>query len=243
MKSVKEVCSLAGISPRTLHWYDEIGLLPPSEVSAAGYRLYDDGALVRLQDIMLLRELEFPLKEIKRILDSPDYDRNTALDRQIRMLELKKEHVEGLIAFAKELREKGEKDMSFEAFDKEKMENYAREAYSRWGGTEAYKEYEKRAEDRSSEELFAPASGLMDIFRRFGEMMRNGGKSSEAGDLVLELKGYITDNWYTCTDTVLEGLGEMYAAEGEMKNNIDAAGGEGTADFVASAIADHLLAE
>lgn len=90
MKTVNEVSRLTGVSIRTLHYYDEIGLLHPTQVTDAGYRLYDDTALEKLQHIMLFRELEFPLKEIKEILNSSDFDRNKALQQQIELLILKK---------------------------------------------------------------------------------------------------------------------------------------------------------
>ena len=93
MKTVKEVSLLTGVSVRALHHYDAIGLLKPAKVTEAGYRLYDTASLERLQQILLFRELEFPLKEIKAILESPDFDRNKALEQQISLLELKKEHL------------------------------------------------------------------------------------------------------------------------------------------------------
>ena len=86
MKTVKEVSRLSGVSVRTLHHYDAIGLLKPTRVTEAGYRLYDDTALARLQAILLFRELQFPLKEIKAILDSPNFDQQEALAQQIRIL-------------------------------------------------------------------------------------------------------------------------------------------------------------
>ena len=101
MMTVGEVSALTGVSVRALHHYDRIGLLPPAEVSEAGYRLYDDKSLERLSAILLFRELEFPLKDIRAILDSPVYERNRALDQQIELLRLKAEHLENLIDLAK----------------------------------------------------------------------------------------------------------------------------------------------
>ena len=92
MMTVKKVSDLTGVSVRTLQYYDKIGLLSPTELTDAGYRLYDNTALERLQQILLFRELEFPLKEIKAILDSPNYDSKKALSQQIELLELKKQH-------------------------------------------------------------------------------------------------------------------------------------------------------
>ena len=88
MKTVKEVSNLTGVSIRTLHHYDKIGLLNPAKVTDAGYRLYDDASLCRLHAILLLRELQFPLKDIKQILDAPGFDTMEALEQQIELLEL-----------------------------------------------------------------------------------------------------------------------------------------------------------
>ena len=100
MMTVHEVSKLAGVSIRTLQYYDNIGLLHPAEYTEAGYRLYDDTALETLQQILLFRELEFPLKEIKGIIQSSAFDRQKALDQQIELLQLKKEHLENLIDLA-----------------------------------------------------------------------------------------------------------------------------------------------
>ena len=112
MKTVNEVSKLSGISVRTLHHYDEIGLLKPTSVTEAGYRLYDDTAMERLQHILLFRELQFPLRDIKEILDSPDFDRNKALEQQIELLAMKKEHLENLILFARGWKRLAATDMS-----------------------------------------------------------------------------------------------------------------------------------
>ena len=107
MRTVKEISGLTGVSVRALHYYDSIGLLKPAKVTEAGYRLYDDAALARLQTILLFRELQFPLKEIKAILDSPDFDPSEALAQQIGLLELQYQHIGELISFAREIQEKG----------------------------------------------------------------------------------------------------------------------------------------
>ena len=165
MKTVKEVSLLTGVSIRTLHHYDAIGLLKPAQVTEAGYRLYDVQALKRLQTILLFRQLQFPLKQIKEILDAPDFDPAEALDQQIKLLELQKEHLEELIAFAETLQKSGGNAMSFKAFDNSKLETYAAEAKARWGRTEAYKEYEEKTKGQTQEQQHLTGDGLMDIFR------------------------------------------------------------------------------
>lgn len=140
MKTVKEISRLTGVSVRTLHYYDEIDLLKPTQITDAGYRLYDDTALERLHSILLFRELQFPLKEIKAILDSPDFDTKTALNEQIELLELQKKRLDKIISSAREILTKGVNNMSFSSFDKTELEQYSAEAKEKWGHTNAYKE-------------------------------------------------------------------------------------------------------
>lgn len=125
MRTINEVSKLTGISVRTLHHYDKIGLLKPTKITEAGYRLYDDTALERLQHILLFKELQFSLKDIKNILEHPDFDRNKALEQQIELLTLKKEHLENLILFVRGIKWLGVKYMDFSAFDTKKMDEYA----------------------------------------------------------------------------------------------------------------------
>ena len=140
MKTVKEVSELTGISIRTLQYYDKIGLLHPDQYSDAGYRLYDTPALETLQQILLFRELGFPLKQIAEIMQDPDYDRNRALEQQIEMLMLKKEHLENLIRFAQGIKLLGVNDMDFTAFDTSRLDEYAARAKAEWGHTKEYQE-------------------------------------------------------------------------------------------------------
>lgn len=97
MMTVNEVSKLTGVSIRTIQYYDKMGLLSPNDYTEVGYRLYDDTALERLQQILLFKELEFPLKEIREIIDAPDFDKNRALNQQVKLLTMKKEHLEKVI--------------------------------------------------------------------------------------------------------------------------------------------------
>ena len=124
MMTVNEVSKLTGVSIRALQYYDKIGLLHPSGHTQAGYRLYDDTALEKLQQILLFRELEFPLKDIKRIIESPSFDRTKALEQQIALLTLKKEHLENLIELARGIKKTGVTKMDFSAFDTKKIKEY-----------------------------------------------------------------------------------------------------------------------
>lgn len=236
MKTVQQVSKLTGVSVRTLHHYDEIGLLKPTAVTAAGYRLYDDAALRKLQNILFFRELEFPLKQIKEFLDDPYFDSRKALADQIRLLELRAEQLNRLIAHARQIQNTGVITMDFSAFDRSKQNTYAAEAKKRWGKTDAYREFEEKTAGQSRQQLDAAGKGLMEIFTRLGAIRTNDPASAEAQSMIRELQNYITAHYYTCTGQILRGLGMMYIAGDEMTANIDAAGGEGTAQFVHEAI-------
>ncbi|MBQ7230703.1 MAG: MerR family transcriptional regulator [Oscillospiraceae bacterium] len=236
MKTVKEVSHLTGVSVRTLHHYDAIGLLKPTQVTQAGYRLYDDAALGRLQTILLFRELEFPLKDIKAMLSASDFDPMAALSDQIRLLELRREQLDRLIDHARQIQKTGVMNMDFKAYDTKKLDAYAAEAKQRWGRTDAWKESQEKAKGKTREEQAAEADGLMDIFRRLGQLRQGDPASPEAQALIAELQQYICDHYYNCTNQILFGLGQMYAAGDEMNENIDRAGGAGTGDFARRAI-------
>ncbi len=239
MRTVNEVSRLAGVSVRTLHHYDAIGLLKPAEVTEAGYRLYDEAALSRLQSILMFRELQFPLKEIKAILDNPDFDPGEALRQQIRLLELQLNHIKKLIALAREL-EKGGKAMAFDAFDKSEMNQYAKEVKERWESTDAYKEYEQMAKGKTEEEMKAGGEQLMEVFAGIGALRDLSPEDNAVQEKIRQLQGLITERYYTCTDEILDDLSQMYVCDDRMKRNIDKAGGEGTAEFVREAVAHYV---
>ncbi len=236
MMTVSEVSALTGVSARALRHYDAIGLLPPAQTTEAGYRLYDEGSLERLSAILIFRELQFPLKDIRAILDSPAYDRNRALDQQIELLSLKAEHLNSLIDLARGIKLTGVKHMSFTAFDTQKIDEYARQAKASWGRTPAYKEYERKSAGRTKEEEQRIADGLMEILGAFGGMLDTDPAGEAARAQVAKLKDYISAHYYTCTDEIMRSLGRMYAGGGSMTENIDAAGGPGTAEYAWQAI-------
>ena len=236
MKTVNEVSKLTGVSVRTLHHYDEIGLLKPTSTTEAGYRLYDDTALERLQHILLFRELQFPLKDIKEILDSPSFDRNKALEQQIELLTMKKEHLDNLILFARGIKFLGVKYMDFSAFDTKKMDEYAAQAKESWGKTEAYKEFEEKSKDWTEETTGNIAKDMMILFAEFGQMKDLDPADEKVQTQVKKLQDYITQHFYNCTNQILSGLGHMYAGGGEFTENIDSYGGAGTAEFTNQAI-------
>lgn len=236
MKTVKEVSRISGVSVRTLHHYDAIGLLKPARVTEAGYRLYDDKALERLQTILLFREFEFPLKEIRDILDSPDFDPLQALDAQIHLLELKRKHLDAVIAYARQIQKTGVIHMDFSPFDQTELEQYAAEAKRKWGSTQAYQEFQQKTAGQTPDQAQSDGKALMEIFARFGEIRNQSPASEQAQALVAQLQSFITGHYYTCTKPILQSLGQMYIAGDSMTKNIDKAGGQGTAAFVSAAI-------
>lgn len=240
MRTVKEVSRLTGISVRMLHHYDAIGLLKPAKVTEAGYRLYDDAALERIQSILMFRQLQFPLKEIKAILDNPDYDPAEAVSQQIRLLELQLEHIKNLISLAREIQRKGVGKMNFQVFDTTEMEQYAAEVKERWGATEAYKEYAEKTKGVTREEMAESGKGILKLFEELGRLRNLSPDQEAVQEKVKQLQEFITNNYYNCTDEILEGLSRMYVEDERMKGNIDRAGGRGTAEFARQAILIHV---
>lgn len=236
MMTIREVSRLAGVSVRTLQYYDKIGLLHPSRYSDTGYRLYEDTALEQLQQILLFRELGFPLKYIKNIIQSPNFDRNKALDQQITLLKLKKDHLENLINLAEGIKLLGTKYMDFSAFDSSKLDEYAAQAKAAWGNSQTYKEYAEKAKNRTPEEDQILGEQCMLIFKEFAKIKDTDPSSEEARALVIKLQNFFTEHFYQCTNQILSGLGRMYAGGGEFTKNIDEYAGEGTAVFVNEAI-------
>ena len=236
MMTVNEVSKLAGVSIRTLQYYDKIGLLKPAEYTESGYRLYDDSAIERLQQILLFKELEFPLKDIKEIIMSPDFDKKKALDQQIKLLTLKKEHLENLISYARGIKTRGVKNMDFSAFDTKKIDEYTKKAKEQWGTSPEYKEFEERSRNWTDGDKKGVYADFIKIFENFGKIKDSDPASEEAQNMVGELKDYISAHFYKCSNEVLAGLGKMYVSGGEFTDNINSYGGEGTANFVYEAI-------
>ncbi len=236
---IKEFAKLTGVSVRTLHYYDEIGLLKPAFVDEQnGYRFYDENSLERMQEILFYRELDFELKSISEILSSPDYDKQKALAEQRKLLELKKERLQRIID-ALDDATKGKVTMA--VFDNSDYETarkqYEAEAKQRWGETDAYKEHTEKTAGYTKDKWQDVNDGLNTVLAKFAECKKNGcsADSDEALALVKELQNYITENYYTCTKEILVGLGQMYVADERFKNNIDKHT-PGTAEFISESI-------
>ncbi len=236
MKTVKQISSLTGVSVRTLHHYDSIGLLKPTAVTEAGYRLYDDAALQRLQQILLYRELGFPLKDIQALLDAPEDVRRKALDDHIRQLDAKRQKLQDKISMAAIMKVTEVNNMDFEQFDAKKMDDYSAQAKTLWGKTEAYREYQVKSQGRSKETDRTLGDDLMGLFRELDTMRDQTADSEAVQTWVKKLQGFISEHYYTCTKPILMGLGQIYAGGGSMTENIDHAGGAGTGEFAMQAI-------
>ena len=233
---IKEFAEFTGVSVRTLHYYDEIGLLRPFDVDkATGYRFYNEESLLRMQEILFYRELDFSLKSIGEILSSSNYNKAKALQEQKQLLILKKERLERLISAIDEA-EKGVNVMK--AFDNSEFEKYKAEAQERWGKTDAYKEHAQKTKGYGKDKWNNLAADMNVILGEFAICMKKGNTpdAEEAQALVKKLQNHITENYYTCTNEILFGLGQMYVADERFKNNIDKHG-DGTAAYVRDAIA------
>ena len=234
----------AGVSVRTLHHYDQIGLLHPSRVSDAGYRYYDEQALLRLEQILFLRELDFPLEEIARILDSPGYDAREAMRRQRELLCMKRQRMDAIIDRL-DRAILGEGPAEPEVFSMTEIEKvraqYAEEAKARWGETSAWQESEQRAAAKGAQDWRDAQAGMEALMQEFAQVRSLPPEDGRVQALVARWQAYITEHYYTCTDEILAGLGQMYTQDERFRQSIDRAG-EGTAACMARAIEAYCAA-
>lgn len=236
MKSVKEVSKLTGVSVRALHHYDALDLLKPTQVTDAGYRLYDDVALEKLCMILVFRELGLPLKEIADILHAPDYDRNRVLEKQISLMQERIGKLQDRIALAKGMLTVGVKYMNFEGFDPKKIDAYSTQAKALYGKTDAYKEFEQKSKNRTAQQENDLGAQVMDLFAKLGKMRPCEPDSEAALAWAKELQEFFNKSFYTCTPQILSSLAESYAGGGSMTENIDTVGGAGTGAFAKEVI-------
>jgi len=239
MMTVAQMSKRTGVSVRTLHHYDQIGLLDPTEVTEAGYRLYDDVALDKLYMILVYRELGLSLNEIGSILDAPDYDRNRVLEHQIKLMQERIEKLQNRISFARGMLMLGVKYMDFEGFDPKKIDEYSQQAKVLYGKTDAYKEFEQKQKSRTKEQEKNLGAQVMELFAKLGKLRPCAPDSEEAQNWAKELQAFFTEHFYTCTPQILKGLAESYAGGGSMTENIDKVGGEGTGAFAKLVIEEY----
>ncbi|HKM35966.1 MAG TPA: MerR family transcriptional regulator [Lachnospiraceae bacterium] len=230
---INEVAKLAGVTVRTLHYYDQIGLLHPSKTTETGYRIYDEDALETLQQILFFKELEFPLNDIKEIMTSQCYDKQETLIRHRELLMQKKKRLDILLETL-EAAINGEHYVDLHVFDmsqiNEMKETYAAELKDRWGETEEYCENERKTSGYNDVQWNILMGEGAEILRLFGKNRHLKPDSDEAQKLVERWKAYITVNFHNCTNTILSCLSLMYIEDKRFKENIDR-NGKGTAEF------------
>lgn len=238
MYTVGELAKMAGVSARTLRYYDQAGLLPPTAVTDAGYRLYGDEAVSALAEILFFRELDFSIDEIHRVRSRPDYDAREALEKQRTLLTLQRERLDRLIALAGRAL-KGEVLMELNAFDMTEIEEakakYSDEARERWGDTDAYRQSAAKTASYGKADWARISAETKAVFDGFAKLVDTAPDSPEAKALVRRWQEVISSNFYECTDEILLGLASMYEADERFAKNIDKAG-EGTARFMTAAI-------
>lgn len=216
---------MAGVSVRTLHLYDQKGLVSPSRRTPAGYRLYGEAELLRLQQVLFYRELDFSLEDIKSALDSPGFDNVGALRRHRRLLELKMERLSTLMGTIdrtiRNLNGEGymlsDKDL-YEGFDDETIKRYERESKANWGGTDAYEQSRRRVKAMSKEQWQAVKARGEEITLAFAELYK-AGKIPEGPEAMEACRCWAEHlkAFYDPTPEMIEGLGAMYADHPEFR--------------------------
>ncbi|MGX1911083.1 MerR family transcriptional regulator [Streptomyces phaeochromogenes] len=237
--SVGQVAGFAGVTVRTLHHYDEIGLLVPSERSHAGHRRYGDEDLDRLQQIMFYRELGFPLDEVAALLDDPETDPRAHLRRQHELLTARIEKLQKMAAaveHAMEARTMGinlTPEEKFEVFGDKDPEEHAEEAERRWGGTEAYAESQRRAARYTKDDWKRMQAEVASWGERYDALMEAGEPATgeRAMDMAEEHRQHISQWFYDCSYEIHRGLGEMYMSDERFKEFYD---------FMRPGLAEHL---
>lgn len=242
---IKEVADLVGISVRTLHHYDEIGLLKPQTVPSNGYRIYTKNDLERLQQILFFRELDFSLQEIKAFLDNPSFDRVKTLELHKELLVKKKKRLENIIDSVEKTIEsiEGGKEMSrnemFNSFDMTEIEKhkekYAEETKQKYGDSHAYKESMRRTSKYSKDDWANIMGNANEIYLKIANLMDENPANQQVQEAVGEWRQHITDYFYDCTPEIFRGLGDLYVTDERFTKNIDKIK-EGLAQFLKEAM-------
>lgn len=227
--SVGQVAGFAGVTVRTLHHYDDIGLLAPGERSHAGHRRYNDADLDRLQQILFYRELGFPLDEVAALLDDPAADPRAHLRRQHELLTARIEKLQKMataVEHAMEARKMGidlTPEERFEVFGDKDPEQYAEEAEQRWGGTEAYAESQRRAARYTKDDWKRLQAEVNAWSERYAALMAAGEPPSgeAATAMAEEHRQHICAWYYDCPYEMHVALAEMYVADERFKEFYD----------------------
>lgn len=236
---IRALAKECGISVRTLHHYDAIGLLKPDHINSSGYRVYGPLAIRRLQQILFYKEMDLELAVIKKLLDDKNFDETRALNHHKEVLQLKRDRLDGLLGLIDSIL-KGEQNMSVKEFDMEAIrtheKKYAEEAEQKYGDSDAYKESKRRTGKYSALEWERIQTESDAIYRALAEKRHGECTDPEVQELVKDWQELISHWFYPCTNEILQGLGQMYAQDDRFRENIDKYG-EGLTDFLSSAIA------
>lgn len=219
--NVGEVAALAGVTVRTLHHYDRIGLLSPSGRTTAGYRQYAPADLDRLHHVLLYRELGFPLEEVAALLDDPSADPEAHLRRQHRLLRDRLERTSAMVAAVEKEMEARSMGISltpeekFELFGEGYSEDYELEAEQRWGDTDAWAQSQRRTAAYTKDDWVRIKEEAADVERRLADALRSGvpADSPEAMDVAEEHRQHISRWFYDCPPAMHAGLGRMYVED------------------------------
>ncbi len=236
--SINRLAKLAGVSIRTLHYYDEVGLLTPTRLERNGYRQYDEAQLLRLQQIMFFRELDFHLEQIKKIIDSPHFDMRTALTEQKHLIKIKRHRLDRLIATIDKTIKKLNNELNMDDqelygnFSKAEMNKYTEEARQRWGNTDAFKQSHDRVKKMGK-------AGLAKILKESGELTQEIAAAMKAGldpktDAVQVLIARHYEGlraFYEPNLEIYKGLATMYVDDPRFKANYEKVA-HGLAEFM-----------
>lgn len=244
MYRVSEVFKLTGVSVRMLHHYDKIGLLVPSEKTESGYRMYSNDDISRLYQILIFKELDFPLTEIRKILDDVDFDREKALVNQRKMIEGKKKRLENILHSIDEtiLNLRGDGVVGkkiFKAFSYEEVkkheEKYADETKNKYGKSDAYKESKEKTGKYTKDDWERVMSETGVIYSKLAQLIDKDVSDNEVQVLVQEWRDCISKNFYNCTVDIFRALALTYVADERFTKNIDKYG-DGLAQFLSDAM-------
>ena len=243
MYKINEVSKLTGVSIRMLHHYDKIKLLEPSKRTDSNYRMYNDDDIARLYQILLFKELEFPLQEIKQILDDKDFNREEVLKAQRNLILEKKQRLERILESIDDTIESlGGNVMSkdnFKAFGYEEVkkhqEKYKEETEKRYGKSDAYRESQGKTSKYSKNDWENIMQEAGAIYEELYKLMDKDPSDEKVQELIQKWRNHITTNFYNCTIEIFRGLALMYVGDERFTKNIDKYG-EGLAKFMSDAM-------
>ena len=224
--TVKQLADLAGISIRTLHHYDEVGVLKPSFVAENGYRYYEEPEMLKLQQILFFKELEFSLEDILDMLNAPDFDVAKAMEDHKKLLELKRDRLTNLISNVedtiKTLHDKGNMNTQnlFASFADDQIEAYKAEAKQRWGHTDAYQQSMERTKHWTKQDSKNATQGWKDLTQQLADTMDQGFDSPEFQEL-MEKQYQSIQQFYDCSLEMFRNLSDMYVEDPRFRENYE----------------------